>query len=209
MQLYRIQLERELKTRLLLLRRKYIGCSGKTESVARLMIASVSTFLVLLRAALRLYNEAAPTEKTKAAAELTKYIQFDPQPLLAVQQLKQQPHQPTAGEVEASCAVFDVNRTSRAGGRSAFAFVVRIARELMDRNLGSWDAAVGDCRDCGGRADRRLGGVGQQSTRRAARGDEGQVGPGRYGAAAAVRPDPQLGRDRQRLCDARRKSSKT
>ena len=100
MQLYRIQLERELKTRLLLLRRKYIGCSGKTESVARLMIASVSTFLVLLRAALRLYNEAAPTEKTKAAAELTKYIQFDPQPLLAVQQLKQQPHQPTAGEVD-------------------------------------------------------------------------------------------------------------
>ena len=100
MQDYRVQLERELKTRLLLLRRRYLGCCGKSDSVARLLVASVSTFSVLLRACLRLYNESAPAEKTKAVEELAKHIKFDPQPLLAVQQLKQRTHKPTAGEIE-------------------------------------------------------------------------------------------------------------
>lgn len=101
MQLYRIQLERELKTRLLLLRRRYIGCRGNADHIARLMTASVSTFMVLLRAALRLYNEAAPAEKSKAIEELAKYVKFDPQPLLAARELKRQQEKPTAGEIEA------------------------------------------------------------------------------------------------------------
>src|SRR5262245_18783704 len=42
---YRLQLERDLKTRLLLLRRKYLDCEGRTSELLKLMTASVSTFL--------------------------------------------------------------------------------------------------------------------------------------------------------------------
>jgi hypothetical protein len=97
---FRIQLERELKTRLLVLRRKYLGCGGKTDAVAGLMAASVSTFLVLMRAALRLYNESPPADKAKALEELNKHIQFDRQPFLAVLELKKRKQMPTAGQVE-------------------------------------------------------------------------------------------------------------
>jgi hypothetical protein len=97
---FRMQLERELKTRLLLLRRRYLACCGQSERVARLMTASVSTFLVLLRASLRLYNDSAPAEKAKALEELAARIDFDPQPLLAVQELKKQNHSPAPGEIE-------------------------------------------------------------------------------------------------------------
>lgn len=97
---YRIQLERELKTRLLVLRRKYLGCGGKTDAVAGLMAASVSTFLVLLRGALRLYNESPPADKTKALEELNKHIPFDRQPFLTVLDLKKRKQKPTAGQIE-------------------------------------------------------------------------------------------------------------
>jgi hypothetical protein len=100
MQHYRMQLERELKTRLLLLRHRYLACCGQTDRVARLMIDSVSTFLVLMRAALRLYNESAPAEKAKALEELRRHVTFDAQPFTAVQELKSQRRMPPPGEVE-------------------------------------------------------------------------------------------------------------
>ena len=64
------------------------------------MTASVSTFLVLMRAALRLYNESPPTDKTKALEELNKHIPFDRQPLLAVLELKKRKQKPAAGQIE-------------------------------------------------------------------------------------------------------------
>jgi hypothetical protein len=100
MQHFRIQLERELKTRLLLLRRRYMACCSQTDRVARLMIDSVSTFLVLMRAALRLYNDSAPAEKAKALEELGRYVTFDLQPFTAVQELKARPQKLPPGEVE-------------------------------------------------------------------------------------------------------------
>jgi hypothetical protein len=97
---YRVQLERELKTRLLLLRRRYLACAGNEDRIARLMAASVSTFLVLLRAALRLYNDAVPAEKADALDELAKHMKFDPQPLRAVIALKKRQLPSAANEME-------------------------------------------------------------------------------------------------------------
>jgi hypothetical protein len=97
---FRIQLERELKTRLLVLRRKYLACGGKTDAVAGLMVASVSTFLVLMRAALRLYNESPPTDKAQALEELNKHIPFDRQPFSAVLELKKRKEKLAAGQIE-------------------------------------------------------------------------------------------------------------
>ena len=100
MQHYRAQLERELKVRLQLLRRRYVACSGNDQRLAHLMTASVSTFLVLLRAALRLYNDSAPVEKADALTPLTNYLKYDPQPLREVLDLRTRKSVPTAGELE-------------------------------------------------------------------------------------------------------------
>src|SRR4029079_6327096 len=97
---FRIQLERELKTRLLVLRRKYLACGGKTVALAGLTVASSSTFLVLMRAALRLYNESPPTDKAQALEELNKHIPFDRQPFSAVLELKKRKEKLAAGQIE-------------------------------------------------------------------------------------------------------------
>jgi hypothetical protein len=97
---YRAQLERELKTRHLLLRRKYIAVSRDENSVANLMIASLSTFLVLLRAALRLYNNAVPADKAEAVSKLTDYVNFNPEPFRDVLALKQRAQKPIVGAIQ-------------------------------------------------------------------------------------------------------------
>ena len=100
MQYFRLQVERERKTRLLLLRKNYLACGGRTAEVARLMAASVSTFLVLFRAALRLYDESAPPQKATALEKLAQHVQFDPQPFRSVLELKHNKQQPIAGQIE-------------------------------------------------------------------------------------------------------------
>jgi hypothetical protein len=96
---YRMQLERELKTRLQLLRRSYLTCASNEHRIAELMFASISTFLVLLRASLRLYNDSVPAEKADSLDQLSKHLTFDPQPFRAVLSLKNQKSMPTAGEM--------------------------------------------------------------------------------------------------------------
>jgi len=64
------------------------------------MVASISTFLVLLRAALRLYNDAVPAEKVEALNKLKEYVDFDPQPCRDVLALKQRTQNPIAGAIK-------------------------------------------------------------------------------------------------------------
>jgi hypothetical protein len=99
MQDYRTQLERELKVRLLLLRRRYVAANHDEQRIGELMIASLSTFLVLLRGVLRLYNEAVPATKAEAIDGLTKYVNLDPEPFRRVLALKQRSAKPAAGEM--------------------------------------------------------------------------------------------------------------
>lgn len=83
----RLQLERELKGKLLSLRRHYLQTQGKSDRVTALMTKSLSTFLVLFRAALRLFQPQVPAAKLDALTELAKHISFDPQPFRAVHEL--------------------------------------------------------------------------------------------------------------------------
>ena len=85
---YRGQVERELKVRLELLRRSYLACTGDEEKLAQLMARSVSSFLILLRAVLRLYNEAVPAEKADVLAPLAEHLAFDAQPFRDVLALR-------------------------------------------------------------------------------------------------------------------------
>jgi hypothetical protein len=88
---FRLQLERELKTRLHLLRQQYVDSQSLAPRIMELLSASVSTFLVLFRAALRLYDKSATADKKAALLALKSHILFDPQPLLDVLDLKQHP----------------------------------------------------------------------------------------------------------------------
>ena len=84
----RLELERELKAKLLYLRESYLLAAGRPRRVLDRLTASLSSCLVLFRAALRLYQGDVPTQKLDAARALAAHISFDPQVFLTVQELK-------------------------------------------------------------------------------------------------------------------------
>ncbi|MBM4031667.1 MAG: hypothetical protein FJ291_07760 [Planctomycetes bacterium] len=85
----RLELERELKAKLLALRESYLLAAGKPKRVAELLAASLSSFLVLFRAALRLYQDEVPMAKLDALRALADHLGFDPTVFLTVQLLKE------------------------------------------------------------------------------------------------------------------------
>ena len=54
------------------------------------MLRSLSTFLVLFRAALRLHEETVPALKLDALERLNKYLKFDAGPFRQLAELKEQ-----------------------------------------------------------------------------------------------------------------------
>jgi len=84
----RLAVEREWKSRLLQLREHYLLASDKPEAVGALMVASANTFLVLCRAALRLYQTDVPAQKLDALRALATRITFDPQVFFAIRDVK-------------------------------------------------------------------------------------------------------------------------
>jgi hypothetical protein len=90
----RLQLERELKEKLLALREGYLLTGGSPKRVLALLTASVASFLVLFRAALRLFQEEVPREKIEAVKLLAQSIPFDPQPLVVIDALKHRQRKP-------------------------------------------------------------------------------------------------------------------
>ena len=90
----RLQLERELKTKLLSLRGHYLLTGGRPKLIVELLTSSIAGFLVLFRAALRLFQEEVPAGKIDALRLLTQHIRFDPQPLLEIDALKHRRRKP-------------------------------------------------------------------------------------------------------------------
>ena len=84
----RHELERELKGKLMQLRSRYLLSSGKPHQLTQLMIRSLSTFLVLCRGALRLYQAEVPTKKLDALAALARHIPIQTGAFESVAQLK-------------------------------------------------------------------------------------------------------------------------
>lgn len=85
----RLQLEHELRSKLLLLRQKLLAAGSDEKRLMSLLTASVTSFLVLFRAALRLYQSEVPLAKTEAAEALARHVPFSLKPLLNVLELKQ------------------------------------------------------------------------------------------------------------------------
>jgi hypothetical protein len=73
----RLQIEHELRGKLITLRQAYLGTNAKPRRIINLMIDSLSSFLVLFRAALRLFQDNVPTKKMDALKILAEKIEFD------------------------------------------------------------------------------------------------------------------------------------
>jgi len=73
----RHELEHELRGKLIQIRERYLLAGGKARKIAELMIDSLSSFQVLFRATLRLFQDDVPQRKADAVRELSEHIAFD------------------------------------------------------------------------------------------------------------------------------------
>lgn len=76
---YRAQVEHELRAKLLRLRQKAAGVMFDDELLQRLMAESVTTFVMLLRHALRLAGHEAPFARAGILEQGATHFQIDPQ----------------------------------------------------------------------------------------------------------------------------------
>ncbi|PJA14866.1 MAG: hypothetical protein COX65_04945 [Elusimicrobia bacterium CG_4_10_14_0_2_um_filter_56_8] len=85
----RLELEHELKSKIILLRERFLVTKGAPKEVDKLMVSSISAFLTLFKAALRLYGETPPAKKMEVLPLLSKYIKFDEEIFAVVWELKE------------------------------------------------------------------------------------------------------------------------
>lgn len=84
----RIELEHELKGKLIQLRQQYLLLHGRSRPLARLLIDSIGQFMVLARAALRLFQDDIPARKPEALEALAGHIDIDRDAFMQVYRLK-------------------------------------------------------------------------------------------------------------------------
>jgi hypothetical protein len=84
----RLQLEHELRSKLLMLRQGLLAATADERRLSGVLLASLSSVLVLFRAALRLYDKKVPAQKRAALLALAEHIQFDSQPFLTLLEYK-------------------------------------------------------------------------------------------------------------------------
>ena len=85
----RLVLEHELKSTLIRLREDFLLTQGKPKRIQSLMVDSLSTVLVLFRAALRLYQEAVPPLKIDAMKALATHIAFNQDVFESIENIKE------------------------------------------------------------------------------------------------------------------------
>lgn len=84
----RLELEHELKSKLILLRGRFLVTKGAPREVDKLMASSISAFLTLFKAALRLYGGTPPAKKIEVLPLLAKHVKFDEEIFTIVWELK-------------------------------------------------------------------------------------------------------------------------
>jgi hypothetical protein len=84
----RQELEHELQGKVLQLKTRFMMTEGKPKKVQQLMVQSLSTFLVLFKSALWLFNEKPPLKKMEALKKLQERRPFDIEVFQIVDRLK-------------------------------------------------------------------------------------------------------------------------
>jgi len=85
----RLIIEREIKSLKIQLRQSFVFAEGKPEKIAELLTHTLSTSLVLMRAALRLFSTAVPANKYEVLPAIAEQIKgIDQEAFLTVRKLK-------------------------------------------------------------------------------------------------------------------------
>ncbi len=85
----RLQLEHELKGKLIQLRAGFLVTKRDSGRIVDLMVDSLSSFLVLARAALRLLQDEVPAQKIDALKRLAEQFHFETQSFETIQRIKE------------------------------------------------------------------------------------------------------------------------
>jgi len=96
----RLQIEHELRGNLIQLRQQYLLSAGNGKEVCSLMVRSLSSFLVLFRASLRLFGGDVPQKKFQALEKLNETLPVPLEVFRSVQQLKDGSLKPKAVDAE-------------------------------------------------------------------------------------------------------------
>ncbi|MBI3666490.1 MAG: nucleotidyltransferase domain-containing protein [Acidobacteria bacterium] len=98
---HRLQLEHELRSRLLRLRKKFLETQHDEKAVVKLMLDSLPSFATLFRHALLRGGFPAPTKKQEIFRAAAERFQVGPHPFAALLEVRQGTRRPPAGEVRA------------------------------------------------------------------------------------------------------------
>ncbi|MCS7151589.1 MAG: nucleotidyltransferase domain-containing protein [Endomicrobia bacterium] len=85
----RHECEFELKSKLLKLRQAYIITKGNKRKIKRLLIDTISTFLVLFKSVLHLVGKTPPVKKVEVLNMIKDFIDIDVEPFEKILHLKQ------------------------------------------------------------------------------------------------------------------------
>jgi predicted nucleotidyltransferase len=96
----RLQCERELKGKLLLLREAYLDSEGKTGGLGQVSSASLTAFLSLFRALLFLRDREIPRRNDELISTTAKEIGFDENPFMKVLRVKEGKVKARRSEIE-------------------------------------------------------------------------------------------------------------
>ena len=84
----RLQVEHELKGKLVQLRKQYLAIGARPADVVVLVVESYSSVATLLRAALRLFSKAVPASKLDAVRALSRHLSIPVEVFETVERLK-------------------------------------------------------------------------------------------------------------------------
>ena len=96
----RLQIERELKGKLILLRNGYLEAGGSARQLKQLISRSLTAFTSIFNALLYLKKESAPHNRRDTIKELAKLFTFDAEVFLACADIKEAADKLSGKEVE-------------------------------------------------------------------------------------------------------------
>jgi len=106
MQLHRIQVEYELREKLLLLRQNILLAANDKKKLWELLLGSVASFTTLFRHALIAIGDETTVSKREAIAKLAERVLFDPQAFLQVLDVREHKLERKQLDVEQVCAAY-------------------------------------------------------------------------------------------------------
>lgn len=95
----RMQCERELKGKLLLLRERYMETKGEAKALKELISNSIPTFIFVFKGILYLLDKEVPATKRETLSMLAKELQLDQELFLSLLHLKEGTIKPSAKEI--------------------------------------------------------------------------------------------------------------